>query len=223
MRNGRHRCKPKAPELGEATSLQGCAQCDPRGMLGACAAAASKTRPDGYRESPRKRRAAVLAIDTNVILRFLVNDDATQAARARTWVSTESVRISRTVLLETEWVLRGAYGFARNAIAAALRDFAGLPNVTLENPAVVAQALDGFDHCMDFADALHLAAASATCSGLASFDHRCACWTSRFRSKRISAPALITHCDRRSAHCEGQQPTHRRRSTTAGNGRAVTC
>ncbi len=167
----------------------------------------------------------MLAIDTNVILRFLVNDDATQAAHARTWVSTESVRISRTVLLETEWVLRGAYGFARNAIAAALRDFAGLPNVTLENPAVVAQALDGFDHGMDFADALHLAAASATCSGLASFDHRCACWTIviTVRSKRSSAPALITHCDRRSAHCEGQQPTQRRRSTTAGNGRAVTC
>ena len=42
------------------------------------------------------------------------------------------VFISRTVLLESEWVLRSVYGFAGKEVAAALRAFAGLPRVSVE-------------------------------------------------------------------------------------------
>ncbi len=48
----------------------------------------------------------MLAIDTNVIVRYLVADDREQARRARELIDGGRVFIATTVLLETEWVLR---------------------------------------------------------------------------------------------------------------------
>ena len=54
-------------------------------------------------------------------------------------------------------------------IAIALRKFAGLPHVTVENAALAAQALNWAEQGMDFADALHLGAADH-CEAFATFD-----------------------------------------------------
>jgi len=113
----------------------------------------------------------MLAVDTNVIVRFLTNDDPQQSPRARRLVSENDVWVSMTVLLETEWVLRSTYRYTPTQIVEALRDFAGLPRVSLENPALVARALDWLEKGMDFADALHLSAADH-CAGFATFDKR---------------------------------------------------
>jgi predicted nucleic-acid-binding protein len=48
----------------------------------------------------------VLAIDTNVIIRYLTRDDAEQFAKANALIGAEDVFVCTTVLLETEWVLR---------------------------------------------------------------------------------------------------------------------
>lgn len=48
------------------------------------------------------------AFDTNVLVRLLVNDDLAQAKRAMARLLSDTVCISRSVLLETEWVLRHA-------------------------------------------------------------------------------------------------------------------
>jgi predicted nucleic-acid-binding protein len=61
------------------------------------------------------------------------------------------------MLLETEWVLRSGYRFSRERVIVALAAFAGLPHVTLEDPASTVKALDWTRRGMDFADALHLA------------------------------------------------------------------
>jgi predicted nucleic-acid-binding protein len=53
----------------------------------------------------------MFAVDTNIVVRYLVNDSAAQAARARRLVEREDIFVPLTVLLETEWVLRGVYGF----------------------------------------------------------------------------------------------------------------
>ncbi len=103
----------------------------------------------------------MIAVDTNVVVRLLVADDATQAARARRLFEREQVLIVETVLLETEWVLRGFYRLEHDAIARLLRGLLGLPSVTLEHPRRVAQALTQYAAGLDFADALHLAQASA--------------------------------------------------------------
>ena len=98
----------------------------------------------------------MLAIDTNILVRYLTGDHPAQAARARALVEGEDVFVSTTVLLESEWVLRSAYGFSAREVCAALRAFAGLPTVTLEDSALIATALKSAEAGVDFADALHL-------------------------------------------------------------------
>jgi predicted nucleic-acid-binding protein len=64
----------------------------------------------------------VTALDTNVLVRIITNDDRAQAARAAAFLrEQEQVFIPKTVMLELEWVLRSAYRIERRAIAAALR------------------------------------------------------------------------------------------------------
>lgn len=127
------------------------------------------------------------AIDTNLIVRYLTGDHPTQSPMAKQLIDGHDVFICTTVLLETEWVLRSAYGFDAARIAAALRAFAGLPRVTLEDPALAARALDGMDSGMDFADALHLASASG-CEAFMSFDRRFTRAAKRFGGIEVRAP-----------------------------------
>jgi len=115
----------------------------------------------------------VRAIDTNVIVRLLTADDPVQAEAAQRIVQEGDVFIGMTVLLEVEWVLRAAYGFGESDIASAIRSFAGLSQVTVEEAGAVAQALDWMTKGMDFADALHLAR-SAHCSAFVTFDRKLA-------------------------------------------------
>jgi predicted nucleic-acid-binding protein len=120
----------------------------------------------------QKFAGVMLALDTNVIVRFLTGDDPAQAKRARNLINTRQVFIGTTVLLETEWVLRNAYGFSATRIVAALRALAGLPHATLEDARLVATACDLAEGGMDFADALHIASAK-DCDGFVTFDEAC--------------------------------------------------
>ena len=115
----------------------------------------------------------MLAIDTNVIVRYLTSDHPEQSPQARALIYTHAIFVGTTVLLETEWVLRAAYGYPTAQVGAALRAFAGLPQVILEDPALAATALDGMASGMDFADALHLAKAEG-CAAFVTFDKRLA-------------------------------------------------
>jgi predicted nucleic-acid-binding protein len=111
----------------------------------------------------------VIAIDTNVLVRYVVWDDAVQARRAGKLIEGNQVVVATTVLLESEWVLRSAYGFDRAGISLAFRRFLGLPNVSPEAAAAVEAALDSYDAGLDFADALHLAS-TPKASGFFTFD-----------------------------------------------------
>ena len=111
------------------------------------------------------------AVDTNVLVRLLTNDDAEQSKRAAALFKKESIFIPKTVLLETEWVLRRLYHLDRSIVVNAFRKLSGLPNVELEQPLVIAQALQWCDGGMDFADALHLAS-SQTATKFATFDEK---------------------------------------------------
>lgn len=113
----------------------------------------------------------MLAIDTNVVVRYLTGDDPDQAARARTLVDNSQVFAGDTVILECDWVLRSAYGYGARQVADALRRFAGLPTVTLESPERIARALDMVDRGVDFADALHVTRADH-CEGFVTFDRK---------------------------------------------------
>ena len=115
----------------------------------------------------------MLAVDTNVVIRFLTRDDSAQFDRADALIRDNEVFVATTVLLEAEWVLRSVYRYSATRIVQALTDFLGLAGVATEAPAAAAKALEWAAAGLDFADALHLAA-TRHCEAFVSFDRRLA-------------------------------------------------
>jgi predicted nucleic-acid-binding protein len=127
----------------------------------------------------------VVAADTNVLVRLLVADHAAQTARATTLFRQGNVFIAKSVLLETEWVLRYSYGLGRPAILRALRGVIGLESVAVEDPTAVADALRLLELGLDFADALHIAS-SAQAERFATFDAKLV-----VRAKRLAGVKVV--------------------------------
>jgi predicted nucleic-acid-binding protein len=109
------------------------------------------------------------AVDTNILIRLLTDDDPSQCAKAKKLLKHSPVFIPETVLLECEWVLRCTYGFSRPQIFDGLTGLLGLGNLKVARPLVVHNTLSWFSDGMDFADALHLAGCSH-CDKMATFD-----------------------------------------------------
>jgi predicted nucleic-acid-binding protein len=119
----------------------------------------------------RPRSVAMLAIDTDIIVRYVVGDGGEQFGRAIDILENNEVSIASTAVLETEWVLRDAYEFAREDVLAALEKVFGLPTVMLRDQPIVRKAMNLLASGMDFADALHLAQAG-DCEAFVTFDRR---------------------------------------------------
>ena len=99
----------------------------------------------------------MIAVDTNLLVRLLTSDDPSQARRAAKIMESDDIFIPKTVMLETEWVLRHAYGIEKINIIKGFQRLLGLRNVRVEDPDTVLQAISWYDSEFDFADALHLA------------------------------------------------------------------
>ncbi|HEX4158911.1 MAG TPA: type II toxin-antitoxin system VapC family toxin [Rhizomicrobium sp.] len=110
----------------------------------------------------------MLAVDTNIIIRYLIGDHPQQSAKVRKLFDENDIFVCTTVLLEAEWVLRSVYGFKLVQIVEAFSGIAGLPRVTLQEPAV-ANALDWVRQGADFADAIHFLT-SRGCDAFLTFD-----------------------------------------------------
>lgn len=104
----------------------------------------------------------MIAFDTNLLVRALVMDNPAQAAIARKLMAEDTVFLSRTVLLETEWVLRSRYGKSRSDLLAFFRALLETENTVIESAEAVADAVEWYALGADFADALHLAACGST-------------------------------------------------------------
>ena len=113
----------------------------------------------------------MIAIDTNIIIRFLTQDDELQFQKSREIFQTQDIFIADTVILETEWVLRFAYKFKSHEICTALKNLFGLPNIYLTNPRLIAQLIQLHKNGLDFADAFHLMH-SQHCSEFYTFDEK---------------------------------------------------
>jgi predicted nucleic-acid-binding protein len=119
----------------------------------------------------------MIALDTNVIARFYVDDPADPEAQhqrplaRQVFESGQALFVPLTVVLELAWVLRAFYNFKAPAFIRVMEHLAGLPNARIEQSALVLQALKDVASGLDFADALHLRA-SAHCAKLATFDGR---------------------------------------------------
>jgi predicted nucleic-acid-binding protein len=90
--------------------------------------------------------------DTNVLLRFVLGDDAEQYKLALdTMEKSETVAVTNHALCEMAWVLRSRYGVSRPAIAATIRGLLETRNILLDSAAVNA-GLAMLEAGADFAD-----------------------------------------------------------------------
>jgi predicted nucleic-acid-binding protein len=107
----------------------------------------------------------VAALDTTVLVRFLVQDDARQGAAARRLIrggvdAGSALFVPVTVVLELEWVLRASFGFDKDAVLQAMFGLLGSFELSFESEGAVEAALGQYaDGSADFADCLHAALA----------------------------------------------------------------
>jgi predicted nucleic-acid-binding protein len=131
----------------------------------------------------------MIAVDTNILVRYAVKDDRNQAKKATEFLMTHSCRILKTVLLEFVWVLSSTAGYnlSKTVVIERVRHICGLPTLEVEDCVTVAQAVAWFEKGMDFADALHLASSSET-AGIATFDGRL---STKATSLAIQKPVIL--------------------------------
>ena len=99
----------------------------------------------------------MIALDTNILARYLLNDEPAQARAARRLLADTKAEywIPVTVVLELAWVLRKGDA-PRSVVMERLRDLLSLRNLRVQNADLVFQALRWAAQGMDLADALHL-------------------------------------------------------------------
>lgn len=103
----------------------------------------------------------MIAFDTNLLVRALVADNPEQVAVVRRLIGGDTVFISRTVLLETEWVLRARHKKNRVELHEFFTALLETDNTLIEASEAVGNALDWYAQGAGFADALHLSACDA--------------------------------------------------------------
>ena len=95
------------------------------------------------------------AVDTNVLVRLVVRDDAPQVLAAEEFIS-KGAWVSHLVLAETVWVLDAVYDLVAEQIAMAVDMLLNHKELTVQDPDVVTSALDRFrrNPAVGFSDCL---------------------------------------------------------------------
>jgi predicted nucleic-acid-binding protein len=121
----------------------------------------------------------MIAVDTNILIRFLVKDDAGQAETVRKFLLTleqdgEQAFIPLLVLLETLWVLESAYGISREKILGAIENLRQVTVFCFEaDPAVERFLNQAGKHRADLSDILITESARhSKCNALITFDKK---------------------------------------------------
>ena len=88
----------------------------------------------------------MIALDTNLLVRLLTNDDPRQAARVEAWLRNNATPqapawVDHIVLCELAWVLERSYAYVRDDVHGALAALLTHDQLKVESPALVRQAL----------------------------------------------------------------------------------
>ena len=123
----------------------------------------------------------MIGLDTNILVRFLTQDDPEQAELVNRLIETQCSKaepgfIALIVLCELVWVLRGAYGYKKALVIKVLTDILATGEFEVENPKVARCALSAYRRgAADFADyAIACINDNAGCSATYSFDQQLA-------------------------------------------------
>jgi len=117
------------------------------------------------------------AVDTNILVRFLVGDDPVQSEKVKTFLQNAEKRglvlfISIPVLLETIWVLESSYSCPSHEILNAIEQLILMPIFRFEAPERVKDMIQqARENKMELADLLiGLTARDAGCDAAITFD-----------------------------------------------------
>lgn len=88
----------------------------------------------------------MIAVDTNVLLRYLLDDDARQSKKASAIITgTDNVLITDIVLTETIWTLKGKkYKLDKESIIKVINTLFAEPNIIFEDGQTVWRALSDY-------------------------------------------------------------------------------
>lgn len=119
----------------------------------------------------------MIGVDTNVLARYYIDDESEAEATKQHFLAKKLIEsgrplfVSKTVMLELEWVMRGYYRFKAPEIILVFKNLLSQTHISIEDDVAVKQAIISFDKGLDFADALHLAS-SKHCTEFSSFDDK---------------------------------------------------
>jgi predicted nucleic-acid-binding protein len=106
------------------------------------------------------------ALDTNVLVRYVVQDDSAQLAAAKRLIGRcvaegQSLFVPVTVALELEWVLRASFGYPRDDVLQTLSNLFSAAELSFESERALEVALQLYrEGTVDFGDCLHVALAT---------------------------------------------------------------
>jgi predicted nucleic-acid-binding protein len=132
----------------------------------------------------------VAALDTNVLVRFLVQDDAKQGLLARELIQStlekgEPLYVPVTVMLELEWVLRSNFDFDKAQIILTLSSLLAASELSFESETSVEVAVELFrQNKADFSDCIHIALCHA--AGMTPM------WTFDRAASKVDGAKLLT-------------------------------
>lgn len=114
----------------------------------------------------------MIAVDTNLIVRLLVADSPDELRDARAVIERHGAWVSRTVLLETAWVLQHRYGHPPETIADTFLGLLTSESFAVEGEHLLVEAIELIRSGMDLADAIHLCFTPAEHLPFYSFDQK---------------------------------------------------
>ena len=118
----------------------------------------------------------MIGLDTNVLVRYIMQDDARQSALATRLFESLSVAspgfVTLVSVVELAWVLSSAYGLDRDQVVQAFESLLRSKEITVERAEIVWKALRVFQSGnADFADCLiERSAAAGGCDKTMTFD-----------------------------------------------------
>jgi predicted nucleic-acid-binding protein len=129
----------------------------------------------------------MIGLDTNVVLRYLAEDDPLQSKAARDLIEGRLTRdepghIAAITIAEIAWVLKRLYAGSREEIADAIEGLLAAPTIVVEHRGFVRQAVQDFrESAAEFSDCvIGCVNAGVGCDTTVTFD-RAAAKVARFR------------------------------------------
>ncbi len=113
------------------------------------------------------------SVDTNVLARWLLEDDPAQTLIADKILS-EPVHIANSVLVELGWVLSSKRNLSRETVVRLLSTLLDFANVNFTDSNAIAWALERFSEGADWADMVHLVDCSGVATEFFTFDRKLA-------------------------------------------------